>query len=785
MVRRPLFYITFSFAVSIATSYYLGTVFSGIAALIIVASILSVKKCGVKVGASVVLLSVSYLSGTAAFCFHNMSDDMMESQIGKQSEISGCVLQIDRNIRDDGSVKNSVKIRVSEINGRSAEKEQTVLIDYYGSERDEDRDVSAIPGDVISASGVMEIPSGRRNPGCFDYALYLRSVGVTYIFKAESVRVTEYKGARTLSGRMHMIKTLFLKRLESAAGKETAAMMGAVLLGEKEGMDQEILEEFQKNGTAHVLAVSGLHIGIMYGFISLIWRWRKGRFYFVIVIMFFLCYSAMSAFAPSVVRAVLMVGIHLLSKMMNKRYDMNSAAFSAALAMLVKNPMSLFNTGFQMSFLAVLTMALMISLVKKVYSGIFLSSIAVQLGLAPYTAYVFNYISLSAVFVNVPIIFLTGIIVPVGLCSVAVMNISNIVFEVSARLMSGLCSMLISLNHMTAVDGETVFSVISPDIRFLAVYYLSLALFLSEEGRLVIMRRRKKLIFVMIAAVILAAGILGQLSDRGFRNADMVFVDVGQGDCVHFRTKDGGNYLIDGGGSINYNIGKKILKPYLLKNGVKKLDGIFVTHLHADHYKGAAELCREGMADRLFLYEANSLDEDKILRETGLKKDAITYLYGGQNVSLSQEDAVEVLWPEKKSKKEYEADLKNKEDENLSSLVFKITVREAGVLMTGDIDEACQKKIEALWGSKLKCSVLKVPHHGSKYSYCDKFIKRAKPLYSVFQVGKNNFGHPDKGVVENYQGQGIIVYRNDNDGAIAFEFLPDGRAEVKTMIKGR
>ena len=78
-----------------------------------------------------------------------------------------------------------------------------------------------------------------------------------------------------------------------------------------------------------------------------------------------------------------------------------------------------------------------------------------------------------------------------------------------------------------------------------------------------------------------------------------------------------------------------------------------------------------------------------------------------------------------------------------------------------------------------------MPHHGSKYSYCDKFIKRAKPLYSVFHVGKNNFGHPDKGVVENYQGQGIIVYRNDNDGAIAFEFLPDGRAEVKTMIKGR
>lgn len=264
----------------------------------------------------------------------------------------------------------------------------------------------------------------------------------------------------------------------------------------------------------------------------------------------------MAAFSPSVVRAVIMVGLHLLAKVTGKRYDMNSAAFAAALAMLVKNPMYLFNTGFQMSFLAVLTMALMISVIKRFYSGIFLSSLAVQIGLMPYTAYMFNYVSLASILVNVPIVFLTGIIVPAGLCSMAVMNISDMLFGISAELINGLCSMLISLNHVTAIDGTTVFSVVSPDIRILVIYYMSMAVFLSEEGRLIIIRRRKGLIIMLAAVVLSVAGIFGKINDCGFRDADVVFVDVGQGDCIHLRTEDGKNYLIDGGGTLNYNVGK-------------------------------------------------------------------------------------------------------------------------------------------------------------------------------------------------------------------------------------
>ena len=122
---------------------------------------------------------------------------------------------------------------------------------------------------------------------------------------------------------MHIIRERFTEELEQAAGKDASSMISAVMFGQKDEMDEEVLEEFQKNGTAHILAVSGLHIGIIYGFISLVWRGRKKLAYFCVVTAFFICYMAMASFTPSVVRAVIMVGLHLVANITNRRYDLD------------------------------------------------------------------------------------------------------------------------------------------------------------------------------------------------------------------------------------------------------------------------------------------------------------------------------------------------------------------------------------------------------------------------------------------------------------------------------
>lgn len=785
MARRPLLYGTMSFVLAIGVCYYLGIAAAVFTSVLGVVMLLTAKKVGKEIFCRLSLILVFYIAGTACFYLHNaISGNILSDDAGTIS-VEGEVLQSDVRTMDDGTLHVQLEIEVSEQEQKLLCRKERVLVNYYADVGRSGYIADAIPGDLVFVTGVVENPSGRRNPGCFDYALYLESIGIKHIIKAQKLYICEVAGRHTLTGRMHIVRESFLRKLELETGRDISAMMGAVLFGCKDNMDEEVIEEFQKNGTAHILAVSGLHIGIIYGVITGLWKRKKGLFYFASVMLFFICYAALASFSPSVVRAVIMIGLHMASGLLHKKYDLSSAAFFAALVMLVKNPMYLFNTGFQMSFLAVLTMAMMIPVVKRIYSGMFLAGVSIQIGLMPYIAYVFNYFSPGAVVVNVPVVFIAGILVPVGVCSVALSYICGPLFGMSAQIIEGLCHILTGLNHVTAVEGISVFSVVSPDIRVIALYYLSMLFFISEEGRLVIIRRKKAVLLFMVSAVMVITLAFGAVNKNEFKDADVVFVDVGQGDCIHFRTEEGGNYLIDGGGNINYNVGKKILKPYLLKNGVKKLDGIFVTHLHTDHYKGAAELCREGMSDKLFVYEGNRCMADEISEDTGLDKERILYLYAGQHVELSQKEEVHVLWPERKSDREYMKMQQGEVDENETSLIFKVKLGDSYIVATGDADEECQKNLDEKWHSALKCDVLKVAHHGSKYSYCDDFVKDAAPKYAVFQVGKNNFGHPDKGVVENYRRKGIIIYRNDRDGAVAFKFEKNRAANVMTVRRDR
>lgn len=786
MVRRPLFYIAAAVSASTAVAYHMGTGMALALSLIFGAFILIWRDRAGKRSSAVVLLAVAYVAGTVNFCIYSAVNGGSEVPEGRSVQVLGRVLQAEEKRQDDDTVKIAVTLLVKDVNGKAVKAREKILVNLY---IDDERakagaKVNAaglVAGDEIRVFGTAEEPQGRRNPGCFDYRLYLKTVGIERVMQADSMEVAKASGYGTLTGKLHVLREEFIFGLEREIGTETAAMIAGVLFGQTEGMDEDTLEEFRRNGTAHILSVSGLHIGLIYGIISRIWIWRKGYLYFALTMSFFGCYMVMASFSPPVVRAVFMVGLHLLAKVKNKRYDLESSAYLAGLSMMASNPMTLFNTGFQMSFMAILSIAVVMPVVKRFYSGVFLSGAAVQAGLLPYTAYMFNYVSLGAVVVNVPIVFISGLVVPLGLISMAVSGVSGTLFSLMAEMTGGLCRMMAALNSVTTVDGVTVFTVTSPDISFLMIYYLLLAVFLREDGRLLFMRRKRKTIIFLAAVVTAGAIALGGSCGDDFGRARAVFVDVGQGDCLHIRTEDGSNYMIDGGGSMGYSVGKQVLKPYLLKNGVRKLDGIFVTHLHTDHYRGAAELCGEGMADRLFLYEGNRIKEEKVLEETGLDAGQLTYLYGGQMVKLSEDVGVEVLWPDRRTEPEYRKLAEDEEDENGSSLVLRVLVEEKTLLMTGDIDEECQEELAAVHGSRLESDIFKVPHHGSKYNYCQKLIDEVSPRYAVFQVGKNNFGHPDKGVVENYLGQGIIVYRNDKDGAVAFEFTKDGGTRVMTV----
>lgn len=785
-------YITSVFAASIVVTHYYGAYFALL--LAVAASYFLLFSKQFKNSSTVVLLLVlSMVSGVVCFSSHNAESSVFRDKIGENMDASLTVTQIETATSTgmDGTPFEYFRMeaKINEINGNKVNTSEKVLIKYYG-----EKDI--LPGNCIKVKGMINEPSARKNPGCFDYAMYLRSLSIKYIIITENIEPC--KDSECLSGleqyitkfyrALHSYKDKCISEIKTYVGEETAGMMQAILFGDTASVEEDVLEEFRRNGTAHILAVSGLHVGIIYGFLCAIWRQKKGGGFFVVVILFFLAYMVMASFSPSVIRAVIMVWIHIFAELTNRRYDMASAAFFTALLMLLHNPMHIFNVGFQMSFLAVLTLSLILPIIKRFYSGIFVASFAVQLGLTPYTIYVFNYISLAALVVNVPIIFLVGIIVPMGMCSMVFMSVFEQLGIMSAKALGGLCMILEKLNSVTCIEGITVFDAKSPSIWIIAMYYLILLVFISEDGRLMIMRRKKKLITVMAVIVVSISLLFSLAAGNHFKKSDIVFVDVGQGDCIHIRTDKNifgrnSNYLIDGGGSVSYEVGRETLRPYLLKNGAKKIDGAFVTHLHTDHYKGIAELCREGMIDRLYVFEGYSVREEELIKDTGLMKSQITYLCAGQKVVLSEDAYIEILWPEDAGTREYERMAEDETDENSLCLIMKITVKDKSVLVTGDVDSECLDTLAKKYGEALDIDILKAAHHGSRYSDSKLLADAAVPEYVVFQVGKNNFGHPNEGVIENFRQKGIMIYRNDQDGAVAFDFIKNGQIRART-VKG-
>ena len=220
---------------------------------------------------------------------------------------------------------------------------------------------------------------------------------------------------------------------------------------------------------------------------------------------------------------------------------------------------------------------------------------------------------------------------------------------------------------------------------------------------------------------------------------------MGQGDCIHIRSGRT-DVLIDGGGSVNYNLGKKTLKPYLLKNGAWNVDLAIATHEHTDHIKGLNELCSVYPVKRM-----------------------MTGLTAGTVIDVSKDVKIETLWPSEIPEEV------GQEDNSMCS-VFMVFYKEYKILVTGDLDEIGEKMMLAMYEGTdmLKADVLKIGHHGSSSSTSDAFLEVVRPTYAVIQTGKNNYGHPSPKIIEKCAKKGIIVYRNDYNGAVGFCFGKNG-----------
>ena len=612
-------------------------------------------------------------------------------------------------------------------------RRQKLLCTFYGTMENP----RELLGCKISFPGEIEAPSKAGNPRCFDYGLYLRSLGIGYTTSTKSFNVVN--GHREL---WYRIEGFILEQREGFLtqhqGSDTAkAMLRGILFGDTHQMDEELYEDFRRNGTAHVLAVSGLHVGILYGVYKKIYERLHSRLCTVAFFLLLFIYGTATLWSVSVTRAIVLICLIVAGEILHRRYDLLTALAAVALLVIVRNPYVIFGASFQMSFLAVASIVFLREPMEWLVGRAMGTSLAVQAGLLPYMAYVFNSISLVGIFCNIPVIYLTSLLVPVGMLGFMAYFTFGIHIPLLSRILDGLVEMLITVNGWFSVDGWLSLDVVSPPLWTMVLVY-GLAFYgTSEQARVYFGRKEWEKALRPVVAILLAAVVAVPLGSSPFDDASMIFVDVGQGDCIHIKDSIGRNILIDGGGNINYNVGKKTLKPYLLKNGVDRLELAAATHLHTDHYLGLTQL-------------AECFDVEAFL----IKGKA------GQILQLTEEQWIEILWPLTEET--------TSEDENLNSLIFMIYDRGVRTLVTGDITAEGEAMLIEQYKEtdKLQADVLKIAHHGSAYSTSDAFLEAVKPKVAVISVGRNNYGHPSEIIIEKLEKQGIMVFRTDLDGAV-------------------
>lgn len=661
-------------------------------------------------------------------------------------------------------------------------------------------------GDEIVVSGKRKIPKLARNPEMFNYRLYLKSKKISSLINAKSVDINGIKEGKIWKFRrkLYSKKREFISKFDDSndgKNKEVQGFIQGVLFGYTSLLDDDIGDEFRKNGTAHVLAVSGLHIGFIISMLRFLSRSNKTVPVTALIILILILYGELTGWNISTIRSVIIAIMALISFYIKRPFDLLSAVSTASILILSISPYYLFNLGFQMSFLAMLGITFISNSIGKLFGGKFGGVIGIQMLMTSYSAFAFNILNPLSIIINIPVVFIISIIVPLGL----ILILLNIIFDIWAgvliKMIINLSRLTIFINHFLYLGGSTSLNVWSRGILFFSLGIGVLVFIFSEQVKIWIIRRDKRRIFISLLTMIFFISALTMPFNNKFRRDEIVFIDVGQGDAIHVRTankiiKDR-NIMFDGGGSRDYDVGEKVLKPYLLKNGAGKVDFAFISHLHEDHYKGMSELSRDFLVERLFLDKL--YENGKNGKENKIYSRERNFLEIGDAIKVDKDIEITVLWPyiddynsDEVEEKGIENDGINdgeKTGENDKNMVVMLRYRKIKLMITGDLTGEDEEKMleyyKRHYGNykMLRCDILKSPHHGSRYSNSEKFLRAVSPRAVVIQAGENNiYGHPHKETLERMERLGIDVYRTDKSGAIGVDIRGGNKFIIDKMI---
>ena len=548
-------------------------------------------------------------------------------------------------------------------------------------------------GDLIKINGEYIIPSESRNFKGFNYREYLKSKKIYGTIKnSGEIKVIQSGHINQIFIKSNKIRNLIIEKVEKLLPEETGALLIGVLLGNKQGISEEIIENFKTSNLSHMLAVSGAHTSYIILGIGYILSKLPKKYAGIITILVLGIFLFITNFTPSVIRACIMAGLAIGAKLLYRKSDtINNIAISAII-ILMANPFSILDIGFQLSYLGTLGIVIFSKDIEKILSKIKLKNKIMQLLIVTFSAqilimpimvYRFNTVSLTFFISNLFAGPILGVIIILGFITIFVSLIS---FEL-AKLLSVVLNVFLELLILIAkfvsnipassiiIKTPYLISIILVYVLILISHYLfSIYNFKNHLYKIQIeIAKRitsKNLIKIIVKVLILVILINTIISIFTPKNMKLYFIDVGQGDSCLIVTPSNKKILIDGGEGIT-----DILLSYLLDRRIKTIEYIIISHFDSDHCNGLIKVIEKLKVKNIIISEQAYLSQEyiNIANIINKRKIEVIKVKQGDKLRIDKDINIDILYPTEKL--EY-TDLNN------NSIVAKISYNKFSVMFT-------------------------------------------------------------------------------------------------------
>ncbi|MGG0657577.1 DNA internalization-related competence protein ComEC/Rec2 [Rummeliibacillus pycnus] len=645
--------------------------------------------------------------------------------------------------------------------------EKVYAVQTFRSQHEKEKyEQSSLSGIKFQVKGKLVQPTLPAHQYAFSMENYIKSHAAQGIYEIE--QATYIKREKTLSASLAEQRFRIKKHIEKTFPESLVAEAQSLIIGEQENVDQDLNRAYQKLGITHLFAISGLHVALVSVLIyELLLRLHIRREHATFVIMITLpIYACIAGGAPSVWRSVIVVEMVMFCKVFLSNLSIDDALALSFIVFVLYQPSIIFQIGFQLSYLATVALvfsnAILQSTQNSILKSLYITTVC-QLLVYPLLIYHFFELSLSSFLANIIFVPLFSLIIlPINIVLFVLTTVCLplaqllfFIYEPLRMLVTKSIMWLQAIPYQMWVTGRP--SVIICCLAFIGV----LVAFVCIEKRH----------YIMATFCILIPAIVIHIAPSLHKDVRITFLNVGQGDCVvielPYRKKV---YVVDTGGLLRFNqeqwkqskteyeVGRRIVVPYLKGRGIREVDTLLMTHADADHVEGAEEVMEEIRVNEIHI-SPSSWEKSVMLDVIDLVKK--------ERIPVKEKMANE-KWREGDVYFEYLSPTDTHYEGNNDSLVLLLRYGAFKLLLTGDLEEEGELQLVKNNTQSIEnLTILKAGHHGSKTSSAVPFLETTNPKLTIFSTGLNNrYGHPNKEVVERYNSLKLPTLNTAEVGSI-------------------